>query len=308
MILWAVAMVRNEEDIVEAFVRHNLPFVDGITVLDHRSSDSTREKLRALEAEGLPVINLHTSEEALHKARHMSALARESISRTGADFVFTLDADEFIKADSRAAVERALAAIPEGSHALHLWRSYVPDSFEGPFGAHCLRMRLREERIPRAKVILRRAFATSAHEMVSEGQHWALDMRTRMRVAHHMLDPAELSLAHCPVRSAAQLARKVKQGYGARLAASDGKRLDPRQSYHWREIGEDLDRGIGLDDQRLRLVAVNYTVPRSQWMPAERVELVEDPVVLCAQTKTGAAAPVSAPEPSFSEGMARGDT
>jgi len=38
------------------------------------------------------------------------------------------------------------------------------------------------------------------------------------------------------------------------------------------------------------------------------VELVEDPVVLCAQTKTGAAAPVSAPEPSFSEGMARGDT
>src|SRR4051812_191935 len=130
VILWGVAMVRNEEDIIEAFVRHNLAFLDGMTLLDHRSSDSTPGKLAALEAEGLALVLLRTSDEALHKARHMSALARESFARTGADFVFTLDADEFIHAPSRAAIESAFEAVPAGSHALHLWRSYVPDAFD----------------------------------------------------------------------------------------------------------------------------------------------------------------------------------
>jgi hypothetical protein len=280
MILWGVAMVRNEEDLIESFVRHNLAFLDGLTLLDHRSSDATSEKLAALEAEALPLVRLRTSEEALYKARHMSALARESFARSGADFVFTLDADEFINAASRAAIENALETVPAGSHALHLWRSYVPDSFDGGFGPHCLRMRLREERIPRAKVILRRTFAEQTHEMVSEGHHWVIDTRVRMRVAHHMLDPAVLCLAHCPVRSAAQLARKARTGYQARLLTSESGRVDPTLSYHWREICEDLDRGIELTEERLRLIAANYTVPRTHWMPVEHVELMEDPVDL----------------------------
>ena len=298
MILWGIAMVRNEEDIVEPFVRHNLAFLDGLTLLDHRSEDGTPGTLERLEAEGLPLLSLRTSEEALYKARHMSALARESFARTGADFVFTLDADEFISAASRAAIESALEAVPAGSHALHLWRSYVPDAFDRGFGPHCLRMRLREERIPRAKVILRGSFAEQTHEMVSEGHHWVIDMRARMRVAHHMLDPAVLCLAHCPVRGAAQLARKAKTGYRARQLANDGGRVDPMQSYHWREISEDLDRGVELTEERLRMIAANYTVPRSHWIPIEHVQLVEDPVALRAQASSIETMPMTSAKPT----------
>ena len=50
-----VAMVRNEADIVEAFVRHNLTQVDALTVVDHGSTDGTSEILAALVAEGLPL-------------------------------------------------------------------------------------------------------------------------------------------------------------------------------------------------------------------------------------------------------------
>ena len=35
------AIVRNEADIVEAFVRHNVALLDGIALVDHGSIDAT---------------------------------------------------------------------------------------------------------------------------------------------------------------------------------------------------------------------------------------------------------------------------
>ena len=54
MKIWGVSMVRNEEDIVEAFVRHNLTILDGMLVVDHNSTDRTPAILTALCAERLP--------------------------------------------------------------------------------------------------------------------------------------------------------------------------------------------------------------------------------------------------------------
>src|SRR4051794_31349118 len=98
MKLWAVAMVRNEADIIEAFVRHNLAFVDGIAVIDHHSTDDTRTILHSLMEEGLPVLSLRTEDEAFFQGSHVSKVARECLERTGCEFVFALDADEFISA------------------------------------------------------------------------------------------------------------------------------------------------------------------------------------------------------------------
>jgi hypothetical protein len=280
MKLWGVAMVRNEADIIEAFARHNLALLDGLAVLDHGSTDGTFELLGALQAEGLPIFRLRTFEPALFKGSFVSALVRECFARTGADFVFALDADEFIRAPSRAALEEALAQVPAASHGLHLWRSYVPTSFEAGFGPHCLRFRVREEPIVRCKVIIRRAFAERPHEMVSEGNHRIIDTEAQQDAAHHLIAPDALCLAHCPVRNAAQLSSKARLGYEARLAAANGA-PDPGMSFHWREICEDLAQGVEMDDSRLRLIAMNYTLPRAQWAPVEGAALVEDPIVLC---------------------------
>jgi hypothetical protein len=53
--LFGAAMVRNEADIIEAFVRHNVRVLDGLAIVDHGSFDGTSEILAALVAEGLPV-------------------------------------------------------------------------------------------------------------------------------------------------------------------------------------------------------------------------------------------------------------
>ena len=48
-------MVRNESDVIETFIRHNLTLLNELHVVDHNSSDNTREILTLLKQEGLPI-------------------------------------------------------------------------------------------------------------------------------------------------------------------------------------------------------------------------------------------------------------
>lgn len=280
MNLWAVSMVRNEADIIEAFVRHNLAYLDGIVVLDHRSTDATRPILQRLKSEGLPLVLVQSDQAAFFQGSEITRIAAEAFRRTGADFVFALDADEFIRAASRAAVEGALATLPEGTHGRLRWYSYVPASFDGGFGPHCLRLRLREERVARYKLAVRRGFLETGQFMVNEGNHWVCELRNGRPAAHQPLPPERLGLAHCPVRSRSQLESKVRLGYAALSEAGEGA-VNAAMAYHWRDLYEDLERGVALPDSRLRLIAANYTTPRADWLAEDRIELVEDPVLLC---------------------------
>lgn len=278
MHLWGVSMVRNEADIVEAFVRHNLAFLDGLVVLDHRSVDPTRAILQRLKAEGLKLILVQTGETAFFQGGEITRIASEAFQRTSADFVFALDADEFIRAASREALEAALAGIPLATHGRIAWLSYVPDAFDRPFGPHCVRHHLREERILRHKLVIRRGFVETGAFMVSEGNHWVLQLADGRPASHHAIAPELVRLAHCPVRSRAQLEAKTRVGFPALRAA--GGQIDANMAYHWRELYEDLQAGIALTDDRLRMIAANYTVPRADWVPSGQIDLVEDPLIL----------------------------
>ena len=275
MRIWGVSMVRNEADVIEAFVRHNLAFLDGLVVMDHGSIDSTPRILTRLKAEGLALFRLQDAEAGFFQGSRISALARECFARTDADFVFALDADEFLRAPSRESIEAALEALPPGVYGRQPWRSYVPTRFDHPFGAHCLEFRVRDERIQRFKVILPRTFQDRADDMVSEGNHWVADMASGQAAPSQELDAEAVSLAHCPVRSREQLESKTRLGWPS-LHAAGGRAAE--KAYHWRELYDDLARGISLTDERLRAIASNYTIPRAQWL--DHVELVRDPVVL----------------------------
>ena len=55
MKLHAVTMIRDEADVIEAFVRHTLCYVDELHVVLHQSLDSTETILDALKQEGLNI-------------------------------------------------------------------------------------------------------------------------------------------------------------------------------------------------------------------------------------------------------------
>src|SRR6478672_175363 len=113
-------------DIIEAFVRHNLTLVDHIAVVDHGSFDGTSEILTALLQEGLPVSVMRDERVGFFQPEVLTPLARDLLRR-GADFVFMLDADEFLRAPSRNVLEAMLARVPAGMQALAPWVTYIPD-------------------------------------------------------------------------------------------------------------------------------------------------------------------------------------
>ena len=108
MRLVAVSVVKNEADIIEAFVRHTRAWTDHHLIFDHASTDGTREILQALQNEGLP-LTLYTDHHLgnLQQARS-NFLTRLAVGSFGADWVFPLDADEFIIGLGRQPLEDTL--------------------------------------------------------------------------------------------------------------------------------------------------------------------------------------------------------
>lgn len=109
----AATRVRNEEDIIEAMVRHHAPLVDAHLVLDNASTDRTPEILRALRDEGLSVHVLEDGTAHFAEAEHNTTLYRLACGAFGADWVVFLDADEFIDPRGFANLSAVLAAVPD---------------------------------------------------------------------------------------------------------------------------------------------------------------------------------------------------
>jgi hypothetical protein len=280
MQIHGVAMVRNEADLIEAFVRHNAGVVDALHVVDHRSEDGTREILEDLMMQGLPLTLERYDGAAQRQPEIVTRLARGAFA-AGADCVVPLDADEFLKIPRRSEFERAIRSFGNEYCAVMQWQTYVPDAM--PAYAHPLaaaRKRRATEAHGLRKVVLTRAFARTPQAVVGAGNHTVLmegpgqDLATNP--ARLALLPAHLgALAHFPVRSATQLVRKINVGWQAHVAAG---RDDAALAYHWRELYEDFAQRGAPDDARLREIAVNYGVPMAHWEAVESVELVEDPL------------------------------
>jgi len=288
MRLVGVAMVRNEVDVVEAFVRHNLSVLDGLSIVDHGSFDGTSEILDRLCAEGLPLRVAHDADPAYRQSETMTALARDAFRRDDADFVFALDADEFLKVVSRDALERALAEVPAGMHATMHWLTYVPGAFDAEFGPGHLWWRLETEVQGLGKVIVARSFVERPGDLIAMGSHAVLSGTARSVQPHARPHQEAVALAHCPVRSRAQLEGKVIVGYLANLASGS---IDRRLGRHWRELYDELRAGGTFGEERLREIACNYGLPMKRWRPASEIELVEDPVGIAREMRYSSAKP-----------------
>lgn len=93
--LAAIAMVKNEADIIESFARHVLCIVDVLLVTNHMSTDGTGDILCKLQAEGLPVRLGEFREAGQHQAQVMTRMLQRAVREEGADLVLALDGDEF---------------------------------------------------------------------------------------------------------------------------------------------------------------------------------------------------------------------
>ncbi|CAG0971055.1 hypothetical protein BURK1_01225 [Burkholderiales bacterium] len=230
MRLVGVSMVRNEEDIIEAFVRHNLSVLDGLIVVDHGSADRTPAILDALCAEKLRLVVMRSDAAGYLQAEITTSAAREAFSRGGADAVFPLDADEFLRVGSRDALERSLEAVPPGHFGRVAWPTYVPSLDDAP-GDIVAKLRASRRILRKVaytsnmsrKIALTRHFALESSATITMGNHDVLlgrNQRTSPRMPCVDLPEDIVEICHVPVRSRTQFIVKTAIKRLARVAAN----------------------------------------------------------------------------------------
>lgn len=270
MRLIGAMLVRDEADIIELALRHNLALLDGVAVVDHASTDGTAEILAALVAERLPVFVTSDPNPAFRQKAMMNALVRRIVASIAVDWLFPLDADEFLVAPSRAALERTLAGLPDDRHAILGWPTHVPDfDARQPLAARLDRTR-RVTDVGYAKMAVPRKVLADASVEIRNGQHGLDPVRPGGTVRPGQRVPEEdIAVVHVPIRSAEQFVSKFGTGWLS-LVAQERKR--PTFSMQWRVAFDMIVEGVPLDDAQLTAFVVNYGKERGDWQdPAPRL-------------------------------------
>lgn len=227
--LVSITCVRDEEDIVEAFVRHTATLVDELIVLDNGSTDQTPRILDELKAEGLPLRLLSDDSIGYWQWKRTSNLMNLAVQQCDAGWVLPLDVDEFVIAADPASLRAALSK--EAGPVRVRWITYVPHRSDDPADRNpCTRIqhRVSDEELWH-KVFVPRAVAARNDAMLAQGSH---DVEINgMRCAPVDLDGVHL--AHLPVRSATQFATKIAVSQLQLLAMHD---RNPGWLFHHRRF------------------------------------------------------------------------
>ncbi len=208
MRLVAVSVVKNEADIIEAFVRHTLAWVDHHLVFDHASSDGTREILQSLRTEGLP-LTLYTDHQLgnLQQARS-NHLTRLAVGSFGADWVCPLDADEFIAGPGRQPLEEILRQAGDNQAVTIPLLDYCATVQDDPDEINpALRLSYsRPDLSVTRKIFVPRLLAANPSVVAGKGSH-ALYHRDHALPGRAL--PEEWHLAHLAMRSPQHQALRV---------------------------------------------------------------------------------------------------
>ena len=100
MKIYTFTTVKDESDIIESFVRYHMNIVDGMVISDNCSNDDTLEILKKLKDEGLNIDILEDDNQYFNQTTRRKELLEYTIENYKPDFVFPLDADEFISSYS----------------------------------------------------------------------------------------------------------------------------------------------------------------------------------------------------------------
>ncbi len=262
-----IAVVKDESDIIEYFVRYNLRYLDALIVIDNASADSTRDILERLRAESLPLVVIADDRVGHFQATRLTHLARVCTRCLQTEYIVPLDADEIIDSGSRDHFLQSIRAVPDGSAPLLLWRTHVPVPGDDPSILDPVRRighRRQHERQDLGKVVIRVDEMSRDDVVLREGNHGLATPDNS--ILHAVVDGVRL--AHFPVRSAEQFVAKALTG---QLAIQ----LNPGRvnggAFHWKAMCERVAQSWSASAEMLSEVGAGYS-------DRSRSALVHDPL------------------------------
>jgi len=253
----AIAIVKNEEDIIECFCRYTLGFCDKLLIVEDNSDDETPKILDCLIEEGLPII-VFTNDitSCLHKRTSINDLAEIAFRQFKADLVIPLDADEFVTTDSNDTVRLILEDLScDMIYQIHM-RTYI----------------FSEDAMQRKGTVLDRfiihrpiKLETKLKSLISYTLF--VEDGYRIDIVSYDTYPSEYSpdrrrlffdkllCAHFPFRSIEQINTKI-------ILAYLNYKYMPKQGViakHWINIYETIKRHGGLSMQQAEIESVFYS-------------------------------------------------
>ena len=212
--LISVTRILNEDDIVEAFVRHNAVSLNHMIFLDNGSTDTTLAILRALQKEGLPLTVFQGPSLSFDEVSANTWLYRLADQLHKADWVVFLDADEFLSLPATATLAEVLAG--QAAKAVEATLLHYEQTDQEDPNEPIAPVRMRWRRIAPtgvAKLCLRGGFGARA--IIDAGNHGAFLDGRAMAAAPE----PRLRLAHYPSRNGWQNLQKIAVGWLKVLAA-----------------------------------------------------------------------------------------
>ncbi len=251
-------MVKNEQDGIEVFVRHNLRFLSHLVIVDNVSVDGTRGILTQLAAEFPNLVLAEDDAFGFNQSERMTRWLDEYQARFAADFILPLDADEFLDLEGEHAFHDLLREIPEGGCGQIPWCTYVltpgTDISGGdPFRA--MQHRRRKELPVRYKVVIRLDGRSASGLELAQGNH-AVRSTSGGEIEVTRLNG--LRLLHYPLRSLDQARSKCVVGWMAYLAL-DPSTGDTKQEHTWRSSFHRFVSEPSVDHRALCEMSLLYT-------------------------------------------------
>lgn len=266
-----VAMVKNEADIIRAFSRHALALFDEVVVVDHGSDDGTAEYLASLAEANQRVELLHLKEPSYIQSVTMTHVVRDRPQLRNADWIFLLDADEFLPFTNRQDFEEALAGFANCPVLSMRWQNLIPKTYWADEVAidQSDQFLISPQPSQFCKIAFQPARISIDRTVVAQGNHTLLETNNGLEVPSF---DADFPLLHLPVRSVDQLLLKLNQGVLS-YQKMGGSR-DQAQGTHWYKL-KDATAKMALTPDHLNAVADRYSEGKSSLDPLSHAALKE---------------------------------
>ena len=223
-----ISMVRNEIGVIADFMAHALALFDKICIADHQSDDGTAEFLAEL-ARTHPQVELWRFEEpGYYQSEVINWMVNQVADPKRSDWIFLLDADEFLPFATKEDFGRALAKFGSARFLRLPWLNLVPETFdrESVLGRRLLRPPSTRPPCSIGKVAFRSSLRAVASFAIQMGNHllemdekfpkrWMNMLPRRgqkmLRARYHTARTA-FALYHIPIRNLDQLQEKLQKG------------------------------------------------------------------------------------------------
>jgi glycosyltransferase involved in cell wall biosynthesis len=250
--VYALTMLRNDADVIAPFLAQASELFDKILIADVQSTDGTREAIDAYAATGKAKVYTVEKQEKYQSAL-MNRLARVAFQE-GADWIFLIDGDEFIKVESREELQRVLKEF--AGEVMHLpWINMVPSQY-GSFTDFDVSQPLHwsGRTSPYKKVALSSLFIANNPEFyIHEGNHSVSRDFTSPPLDQAGRDG--LAMLHLPIRSSDRFKYKISS---ARKALQTKHNRLEGEGTHVDTIGDLIQSTATFGDRELNAIAANY--------------------------------------------------